>query len=253
MENLIHPSRRLGKGPAVLPAGLHAFSDYVDRRKLPVPPDSVNNSGELPGTPMFANDKIGNCTCAAIAHQARAWMYANGGRLKVHDDDVIALYQQFGYVPSLPDTDNGAVEAEVLRYWHRNPQFGTSLDAMASVNPRSMSTIRNCVYLMGGCYIGVDLPRAVANLDHWPDPPNRHGDWAPGSWGGHAVVILDYDRDAFTCVSWGKFLPISPAFMLTYCTEAWALLSDEWADANGAPNGMEYSALKRDMALLDRG
>jgi hypothetical protein len=253
MENIIHPSRRLGKGPAVLPAGVRAFSDYVATRHLPDIPAVDHNSLNLPNTPVFLNDKLGDCTCAAVAHQARAWMYANGGSLAVADTDVLNLYEQFGYVPSLPDTDNGAVEAEVLRYWSRNPFNGVSLDGMASVNPRALKSIRACIYLMGGCYIGVDLPWAVSSLDHWPDPPNHRGDWAPGTWGGHAVTILDYDEDGFTCISWGKFLHISPKFLLSYCTEAWALLSNEWADANGAPNGVDYASLAADMPLISRG
>ena len=58
----------------------------------------------------------------------------------------------------------------------------------------SIPQIATAIWLFGGAYIGVELPIRAQNQDVWDVPANPGPDDEPGSWGGHAIYLVGYDR-----------------------------------------------------------
>ncbi len=75
------------------------------------------------------------------------------------------------------------------------------------------------------------------------------GAYEPGSWGGHAVVVVGYDASGVTIVTWGALKRITWAGWGAYCDEAYAILSPDWKGAEG----FDYAQLTFDIAALRAG
>jgi len=100
-------------------------------------------------------------------------------------------------------------------------------------------------------YIGLLLPRSAQwQRDEWT--LSSGADARPGSWGGHAVNLIDYTRGKGpVCVTWGRLLPMTWQFFEAYCDEAYAVLSPDWAtQKQKAPSGFDVAQLERDLAAI---
>jgi hypothetical protein len=91
-----------------------------------------------------------------------------------------------------------------------------------------------CV-LFGGVWVGVWLPNSakrqtgpgkVWDVSSGPDAQ-------PGSWGGHAITVVGYDRDGLTLFTWGAEQRMTWAFWNFYVDEAYCLLSEDWFRKSG--------------------
>lgn len=235
---------RLGKlAPRVGLKPLHLFEYTL---ALPEAPEAVDWSKGVTQWGMLANDRLGDCTAAGVAHAVQTWTGNNGGVASISDQDVIEFYAETaGYDPADPDSDQGAVEADVLTYWHKHG-FGThQLAAFAAVRTNA-DDVRDSIWLLGGCYLGLELPISAQNQDVW-DIVGGPGK-ARGSWGGHCVYAVAYDASGVCVVTWGQLKRMSWNFFTAYCSEAWALLSREWISKEGrAPSGFDWPALVADM------
>jgi len=69
---------KLGRLPVRTDARTLALPRYVDRAKLPPPPPDLDLAAAVMEWPMYANDRIGDCTTAAAAHMIEAWTYGRG-------------------------------------------------------------------------------------------------------------------------------------------------------------------------------
>ena len=56
---------RLGKLPVRHDVRTLQLARYVDTAVLPAPPASYDETAHVHDWPMYANDRIGDCTCAA--------------------------------------------------------------------------------------------------------------------------------------------------------------------------------------------
>src|SRR5271167_2242956 len=94
----------------------------VDAPLPPLPPTVDKTTGMPSSLGAMLNVSLGDCTCAAVGHALQVWSYAaDGSILTPPDSDIEALYEAVGgYVPGDPNTDQGAVEQEVLKYWLNN-------------------------------------------------------------------------------------------------------------------------------------
>jgi hypothetical protein len=63
----------LGRLPVRRDVRTLALARYVDRAELPQPPVRLDMTRRVPGWPMYANDRLGDCTCAAAGHMIEAW------------------------------------------------------------------------------------------------------------------------------------------------------------------------------------
>jgi hypothetical protein len=220
---------------------------------LPVAPPTLAWSDKMTALGMMDNDKLGDCTCASAGHILQAWTANASTQFVAPDADVLAMYEgACGYNPADPSTDQGGVESDVLTWWTKNTLAGHKIDAFVQVNPRNLTDIQDAAWLLGGAYLGVALPIACQNQEVWDAPVGPlTGDNAPGSWGGHAVPLVDYDLSGATVITWGARKKLTWRWFAAYCDEAYGLLSDDWFEDNGnVPNGFNVSQIKQDFAAF---
>ena len=85
---------------------------------------------------MYANDRLGDCTCAAAAHLIQDWTSNNSGEVTLADPDILKAYEAVsGYDPDTHTNDNGAVETDVLNYWRHTGIGGRNIHAYVSLEP----------------------------------------------------------------------------------------------------------------------
>jgi hypothetical protein len=225
---------------------------------LPAPPASFNLASKVHSWGMMANDQIGDCTCAAAGHLIMEWTVNAGKKMvTLSDKQIVAAYSAItGYNPVTGANDNGAVEVDVLNYWRQTGIAGHKIGAYVAVEPGNHTHIMDAVYILEGCYIGMQLPISaqaqVQNHQPWSVPPGgARGDGAPGSWGGHAVPVVAYDARGVTVVTWGALQIMTWSFWGTYCDEAYAILSNDYLNGKKkAPQGFSLKELQADLVDL---
>jgi hypothetical protein len=226
---------------------------------LPTPPASFDLSAKVGASwGMMENDQLGDCTCAAAGHLLMEWT-ANAGKkmFTPTDKQIVAAYSAItGYNPTTGANDNGAVEIDVLNYWRQSGIAGHKIGAYVALEPANHSHIMDSVYIFGGCYIGMQLPISaqaqVQNHQPWSVPPaGLTGDGKPGSWGGHAVPVVEYDSRGVTVVTWGALQVMTWSFWEAYCDESYAILSNDYLTGKKTtPQGFSMQQLQADLADL---
>lgn len=220
---------------------------------LPLAPPAQAWDVGVDSWPMYLNDQIGDCTCAAAGHMIQAWTTSGQHHdVKISESDVKNAYKAVGgYVEGDETTDNGAIELDVLKYWRKTGIGGHKIGAFVSVNPKNDALVKDAIWLTGGLYIGLSLPESAQSQKVWDVPPGgAHDHGAPGSWGGHAVNIVAYSPRGLTAITWGAPQFMTWNFMHTYCDEAYAILSQDFLSHDKAPNGFDSKQLLADLALL---
>lgn len=213
---------------------------------LPAAPGLIAWGKHVPMFPMYANDRLGDCTCAAVGHQIQVWTSMNGQIWTPSEQEVTNLYWATG------SEDTGRVETDILNYWHTNG-FGGRADKIAgymSVNVQDINEVKQAIWLFGGLYIGIALPITAQTQQVWK-VVNAGPESQPGSWGGHAVNVTAYNSTYVTVATWGMRMRMTWGFWRQYVEEAYAVLSPDWATgAKAAPSGFNFSALQTDLAAL---
>lgn len=219
-------------------------------------PHVVDRASKVGSWPMYLNDQLGDCTCAAVGHALQAWTAYASNEVDLSDNEVLGLYEAVGgYVPGDPSTDNGAVIQDVLQYWHDNGVAGHKISAFAELkNFYSMMNLKKALYLFGTVYFGINLP--VSAMDQF----NQGLPWyyVAGSSidGGHAVVLqkqeaVGMENGIFNVVTWGQLQPMTVEFMLHYVEEAWVMITPDWLEANGKTvTGLSLAQLMADFNSL---
>lgn len=246
-------TRRLGKLPPRHDPRTLLFSAYLDPHQLPAPPPARDwTHAAAPVWGMMANDRLGDCTCAAAGHLMQAWTANHGAEFTPTDEQIVAAYSEItGYNANYPDTDQGAVELDVLKHWRTTGIAGRKIGAFVKVEPASRTHVEAAINLLGGVYLGAALPQRAQSQTIWDVPDQRTAEDAPGSWGGHAMAALAYSRAGVVFVTWGGLKVATWNWWLTYVDECYGLLDDEWVSgAMPAPNGFNLDALKVDLGLI---
>lgn len=123
----------------------------------------------------------------------------------------------------------------------------------AHVEVRLHRHVEQAAAIFGGVYIGIALPlsaqRQTGPGKTW-DVLLQDG--APGSWGGHAVNVVQYDPEGLTVVTWGFLQRMTWRFWSTYVDEAWAVLPAEWQQTPPHIPGFQFAAFVRDLAAVGR-
>jgi hypothetical protein len=243
-----HSKLKLGKKPAHHDPRTLQMANYLELPAIPATQDWTKKAASNWG--MMLNDKLGDCTCAAVGHIIQAWSAnAEAKEIVLPDQAILKTYEAVtGYRPDDPSTDRGAVELDVLRYWRKTGVGGYKIDAFVALEPKNHAHIQAAVDLFGGAYIGLALPLSAQTQKVWSVPPGGpSGNAAPGSWGGHAVVVEAYDAHGLTIITWGQPKRMTWSFWDAYCDEAYACLSELWAGKKPAPSGFNLAALKGDL------
>lgn len=221
---------------------------------LPVPPPRIDWSLGVNDWGTMQNDAIGDCTIAAAGHMIQAWTTNNGAELVLPDSTIVAEYSAItGYVPGDESTDNGAVELDVLNYWRKTGIGGHKIAGYVSLTPKNRDHVRLSVDLLGGCYLGISLPKTILDQEMWTVPESGPvGDAAPGSLGGHAVPVVNYGPAGIVIVTWGKLVTMTWEFFNEYVDEAYGILSPDWADGTKtAPSGFDFATLQQDLKAIE--
>jgi hypothetical protein len=249
---------KLGKLPPKIDPRTLFLAKYLKTAGLPTPPpaeDFGSRVGKNWG--MMLNDQIGDCTCAAAGHMLLEWTTYAGKPFTPSDTDVLTAYSAVsGYNPQTGANDNGAVLLDVLNYWRQTGIAGHKIIAYVALEPKNHNNFEDALYLFGNVYLGLALPMSAQNQQTWTVPPGGPvGPGAPGSWGGHAVPVVGYNRRGLTVVTWGKTLAMSWTFLDTYCDEAFAVLSQDWfkGSSNLTPDNFDMATLQQDLSLLSGG
>ncbi len=249
-----HSQMKLGRGAVRKDTRTLLLAKYLETAELPPAPVAVDWSTKVSSWPMDLNDRLGCCTIAAAAHLVQAWSAnAKDAAVILADSDVLAAYESIaGFTPNDPTTDRGAVELDVLTAWRQSGIGGCKIDAFAAVAPKNTEHVKQAIQLFGGLYIGLELPKSAQTQDVWDVPwYGDHLDAAPGSWGGHAIIVTAYDDKGLTGITWGAKKRLTWSFFNDYCSEAYACLSQLWIEANGAsPAGTVLAALQADLASV---
>lgn len=247
MDTVDHSQMRLGK-KAVKQVKTLKLRDYTVA-PLPVP-ELYGLSWKISDLSMMLNDQLGDCTCAAVGHMIQAWTAETGKQDILSDAEVEKLYEEScGYNPADPSTDQGGIEIDVLNYWKANGVFGHQLSAYVSINYKDPQEIKEAVFYFGGSYIGLQLPIAYQTASVWNV---AHGaDGQPGSWGGHAVPIVDYNKGGPVVISWGKKIQMTWGACSKYIDEAYALLSPDIFMGTKSITGLKLVQLRKDLMQLE--
>lgn len=256
---------KLGCKPPRLDARTLKFSRYLEVGTLPVAPPKIRYGDKVkPPWQMFLNDRLGCCTIATTAHKLQTWTANVGQQVNITDQDVLQAYMAVsGFDPNTGANDNGAVVLDVLNYWRRVGVGGHKIAAYAAVDcaPFNVREAQEAIHLFGSLYLGIALPKAINDLgDTWTYPKGptaRLPKWRPGGLGGHAVNIVNYYTDPksklrmFDIVTWGGIVHVSEGFLLNCCTEAYAILTEDWFNGSKqAPNGYALAELQKDLQII---
>jgi hypothetical protein len=220
---------------------------------------SANNAWRVNQWPVYCNDTINDCTCAAAGHLIQEWTANAGREVTPTNNEIVEAYEAIsGYRPGAPTTDRGTTKLAVLNYWRQRGIAGHRIHSFLSIEPRNHDQVRDAVQLLGGAYVGLMLPlsakyqlRKPLNQTVWSVPPGGPArDGEPRSWDGHSVPVVAYDHRTLTVVSWGEPMRMTWQFLDTYCDEAFAILAPEWIDAKGLPRGFDLDRLNSDLAYV---
>jgi len=247
-----HSKMKLGRKAVKTDSRTLKLSKYLSAGLKPAPPAQDWTKG-IDSWGMMLNDKLGDCTIAAIAHAVQVWSANSGVRVTVPDTVVQQYYEKWdGYKPGDASTDAGGSELDVLSDWQKSSFEEHKLVAFAGPTYTNLEEVRQAITLFGGVYIGLSLPMTAQKQTIWDVVPDGGDDAKPNSWGGHAVFVPAYDSHGFTCITWGQLKTMTVAFWDKYCDEAFALLSHDWLTAKGSPEGFKMTELKADLAQIKK-
>lgn len=251
-------NKRLGKLPPRYDARTLRLADYVKAKvalpKVPAHFDLTKVKG-LRGLayPMFANDRLGDCTAAGLAHIEQT---TARGTVLPTEAEVIAFYSRVtGYDPATGAHDEGATLLDCLNAASK-PGYeldSTPIGPFVSVDPMRDDLVRFALWAFGGAYIGMNLPiTAQSQETTWQYVPGVNGN-EPGSWGGHCVSLLPKATPKKTwCVTWGRVVEVEEEFRHRYNDEVFAYIDDDWLKTahDGKVHGLDMAGLIADLAVI---
>jgi hypothetical protein len=244
----------LGRLPTKHDSRTLQLAKYLKAVALPKAPATFDVSKLVAVWPMYGNDRLGDCTCAAVGHMIEAWTAAARVLKTVTDAAVERMYWRTGQPPHNAGqpgsaTDTGRYELDVLNYWRKTGVASDHLYAFAAVKPSDHSTVKTAAWLFGGLYIGIGLPLTAQTQSVWDVVGDgKTGRSAPWSWGGHAVNVVAYDDQGLLVVTWGGLMRMTWRFWDAYVEEPYALISKDWLNRSGKTlAGFDLAALDADL------
>ncbi len=243
------PGYRFGKHPPKADYRTLRFRNYLTPA-IPPPPPSYNALDRVYsglGTndptqlfPMDGNDRLGDCTIAALAHAVTTYRGLVRKRDIMAEQAVVKLYFHL-----TGGVDSGLNELDVLNYWRQHKVAGDEILTYVTVDPKNHTHVEQAIQLFGGVYLGFQVQQnAIQDFD-------AHRPWTPGPLtnDGHAVFAVGYDPNGVTVLTWGSTQQGTWAWWDECVDEAYAILPPE-AEREGFAPGFNFAQLKTDLAAV---
>jgi hypothetical protein len=184
---------------------------------------------------MYANDAVGDCTCAGVGHMVnQLTFYGTGAEVVPTEANVLGMYSAItGYTPTDPNTDTGAYCQDVLGYWRTKGLEGHQIVAYAALDVSNLTEIKQAISVFGAVYVGLNFPDSAMRQFN----QGKTWDVTRGAQveGGHCVIVGAYGNGKFGLVTWGEEAEMTEAFWRKYVDEAWVVL-----DADGLTKAAAY-------------
>jgi hypothetical protein len=170
----------------------------------------------------YGNQRIGNCTVAAVANLASAQGASEGASLAFTEGEVCDWYFDL--------TGGQDIGARMLTVLERVACSGFPSPARyraaahAAVIPHDLEGVRWAASTFHGLYVGAQLPLSAETEKPWDVVRGAVGD--VGGWGGHALALVGYDRDGVTFVTWGRLQRATWRWWSVYVDECYVLLDE---------------------------
>lgn len=233
---------KFGKRPPRIDPRTFQLKTFLKVPLLPTLPKSFDVDKTLTKpipTPMFANDKWGDCVIAGRAHQTlRFECFEEQQILSISDQEVLNEYwnEQKSWCNLInnmrPHPDNGLVMLNSLNAWRRNgwTAAGKTYDiyAYAAVDRFNQNEIKYAIYLLEGMYAGIQVPQSAVDQFNqnkiWDDAGDNY------ILGGHAIYVKAFDSTGLTCITWAKPQKMTWKFWLRYSDEVYGIIDnkDKW-------------------------
>jgi len=235
---------RFGKHAPVKDYRTLNLKKYI-KSDLPLPPvsfDSLQNLYVKLGIndpkilfPMDGNDRLGDCTIAALAHALTIYKGYIGSKQIMPETEVIKLYFKL-----TGGIDSGLDELNVLNYWKDNTVYGEKILGYVSIDPKNRIHIKQAIQLFGGVYLGFQVQEKCVEQFDAGLP------WTPGPLtnDGHAVFLTAYDENGVTVLTWGNSQKGTWEWWEECVDEAYAILPSE---ADKYYPGLDLEQLKIDL------
>src|SRR5512137_1798223 len=152
---------RFGKKPAIRDYRTFVLSSYL-KDDIKAPPDNYDSKERVYKNidpddptvlfPMFANDEIGDCTIAGMAHGETIW----SGLVKnknIYPEDLVKKI----YFSLTGGDDTGLAMLTVLDYFKKNIVLGEKIYAYMSVNSHNHTHVKQAINLFGGLFVGFQV------------------------------------------------------------------------------------------------
>jgi len=235
---------KLGKLAPRRPEGLHMLA-YYQGNPLPAAPESVSVP-TLDDWGMLGNDQYSDCTVAGAAHAKMAHATVLGiSETFPTEQEVIQSYLTY-----TNGADNGAVEADLLKYWQTNEFLGKQLYAYAPTDHADFDELKSVIASFGLAYIGIQVPAPAQSQFMANEPWDLTGTPADNQIeGGHCIILVGYDKDYAYCITWGKVQKITWRWLQSYMEESWALITPEIVQ-KGQYGNMRLDELTADLGKL---
>jgi hypothetical protein len=211
----------------------------------------------------YGNLKLNNCTFSTAAHAILIWksyksknVYRPG--VKTIIDDYSKLIKGKRTAKSLQQFLNrGGAPLEAIRVlnnWRKKGIDGHKIIAFAKLSFRDkkdmQEEVKRVIYLYGGCYIGINIPRSVEK--QWQQnkvwrvikrvPP---GDARRRLWFSHALLATGYNEKELRVITFGKEETMTWEFFVKYVDEAYAVFDEKFLRARKTPSKMRPEELKK--------
>lgn len=188
--------------------------------------------------PMYANDQIGDCTVAGMAHGVTIH---HGMVKQMHiptQQNVIRIYNQL-----TGGIDSGLYLMDVLKFWRAVGIEESQIFAYANVNHVNHTHVKQAISIFGGLFMGFQCHEKVIEEFKNGKP------WQPGRLinAGHAVYATGYDDKFVEMLTWGDVQRGSWAWWDKCVDECFALLPPEAVLPDFTP-GFDFARLKKDLA-----
>lgn len=184
-------------------------------------------AGTVIPTPMFANDRYGDCVIASRAHHTlRLELNEQAALIPITDADVVNEY-----LSESGGVDSGLVALYSMRAWRKGwaaAGRAYKIHSFLEVQPQNHDLVKEATIVGTGLQWGIRLPLSAA------DQLNTPGPWdvvagprgQVGSWGGHMVTGCEYDAEGVTVVTWGKKKKMTWRFIDAYVDECYLIIDD---------------------------